>query len=132
MAKSELSNQISEIKSAVSDLSEKVHTLDKSIVENKVLIESQSDSNKLMCQELKRMNDILQQNTNSLIEHMHRTGLLESAVEGIDKRLTPIEIDKIKNQAIKDWMLSKTILAAKIAGGFSAGFAIYMYIRKIF
>ena len=127
-----ISLQIGEIKDAVSDLTNKVHTLDKNIVEHKISIENQADSNKLMCSELKRMNDILQQNTNSLIDHMHRTGLLEGAVEGIDKRLSPIEIDRLKDQAVKTWLMDQAILLAKMLGGVSAGFAIYMAVRKIF
>ena len=125
------SEQIRDIKSAVGDLSEKVYNLDKNTIEHQIVIGNQLETSKTMCVELRRMNDILQQNTNSLIDHMHRTGLLENAVEAIDKRLSPIEIERLKSQAVKSWLVDQVMLASKMVGGVTGAFAVYFAVIKI-
>ena len=54
-----------------------------------------------MYDELKRMNDILQQNTDSLKEHIHRTNILEDLAQKMDQRLSPVEKALIGSEAIK-------------------------------
>lgn len=76
------------------------------------------ETDEKMYQEFAKMNNTLRDNTESLIEHMAQTKLvrqevrlardmandLKVAVEKIDGRLQPIEEDRIKKEAVKEFM----------------------------
>jgi hypothetical protein len=79
--------------------------------------------------EFKRMNDILQQNTDSLREHMHRSDMLESLVTSMDTRFSPVEIEFQRKKAISEWQRDKLMLLAKIAGVVSAAAAAWVYLK---
>lgn len=115
-----LDSKIEEIRDKVSDMSDTVHKIDKEVALQKAAFEDHMKQDELMYQEFKRMNDILQQNTESLKEHMHRTNLLEDVVQKMDQRLSPLEIKHIKESAIKEWIKDNAIMVAKIAGAATA------------
>jgi FtsZ-binding cell division protein ZapB len=97
-----------------------IHKVDKEVALQKAAFDDHSKQDEKMFSsmydELKRMNDILQQNTNSLQEHMHRTDLLEELVKRIDVRLSPIEQERIENDAIVKYRNKNLKKIGKILG----------------
>lgn len=92
---------LSKIVDKLDDVSSAIHKVDKDLALHKSQFEQHIVQDEKMYEEFKRMNDILQQNTNSLKEHMHRTELLEELVTKMDGRLSPLEVKHIENNAIK-------------------------------
>lgn len=69
---------------------------------------------------LRRNTDILQENTQSLRDHMERTDLLESYVQQLEKRVSPVEMDLLRSNAVADWWKSRVIFMAKLGGALAA------------
>jgi chromosome segregation ATPase len=102
MAK-ELESRIEHIQERLDDISSSVHSIDKSLALQQGEFLEHTKQDEKMYEELKRMNNILQTNTDSLKEHMHRTDLLESLVTKMDIRLSPIENAKLEEDVIKKY-----------------------------
>jgi predicted transcriptional regulator len=119
-------SELRSIDNSVKELSEKISSVDKTLAEHQVSFENHIKQDTMMYDELKRMNDILQSNTDSLKQHMYRTELLETAVLKLDQRLTPLEIQDIEKKAIKNWWAGAGMLIAKIASAI-AGLAGLIY-----
>lgn len=117
---------LSKIIDKLDDLQKATYSIDKEVALQKASALERGFDIKAIQEEAKRTNDILQANTNSLNEHMHRTDLLEKAVQQMDARLTPIEVDKIQKEAIaahrKEMMIKwgKIIAALATLGGLIA------------
>lgn len=92
---------LAKISDKLDDLSTVSNKIDKDLALHKSQFDQHIQQDEKMYEEFKRMNDILQQNTNSLKEHMHRTELLEELVTKMDSRLMPIEKAKIELDAVK-------------------------------
>jgi hypothetical protein len=107
-------DKVSWIRDKVEEVADTCHNIDKEVALQKAAFDDHLIQDERMFQEFKRMNDILQQNTNSLKEHMHRTDMLESLAMKIDARLAPIEIDRIKKAAVSAWCKSAGTVAAKV------------------
>jgi hypothetical protein len=125
-----------DIHNKLSDLYDLVHKIDKDATVQKNTFEDHLTRDEEMFNEFKRMNNILQQNTDSLREHMRRTDILEDIVQKIDLRFTPIEIAHIEVQVITKYKLEKKkkikdaiIFWTKVVGGISATIAIYVAIK---
>jgi Ni,Fe-hydrogenase I large subunit len=129
-------DSLNDIKSDIKAVENKVGDVDKGLTAIKVAFEHHIRQDELMYEEFKRMNDVLQENTESLKIHMKRTALLEEAVIKMNSRLEPIELEKIKKQAISHWLKEKGVLLAKIAGmlGAMGGaiIALEPYISRLF
>lgn len=114
------------------ELQKSTYNIDKEVALQKAAAEDHAQDLKVLQHEQKRNNDILQQNTQSLNEHMARTDLLESMVEKMDARLTPIEIDRIEKAAIakhrKETLkkIGKIIAALTALGGIIAAAKPYL------
>jgi type I site-specific restriction endonuclease len=126
-----LDDQIEKIKDGVDKIESAIHQIDKNFSLHKAVFDEHVKQDESMYQELKRMNDILQTNTESLKEHMHRTDLLEQMVRKMDERFTPIEIEHIKKEAVGEYVKDKMVLVAKIAGALTAGGVILAVLRKL-
>lgn len=111
-----LYDEIRSLKESVSGASDKLNHLDKTVAEYKIVFDHHSESDALMYDELKRMNNILAENTNSLKYHIKRTNALEELAVGMNTRLSELEIRNIQINAVKDWKRSRMMLAAKIVG----------------
>lgn len=117
---------LTKIVDKLDDLQKSTHNIDKEVALQKAASIERGHDIKAIQEEQKRSNDILQKNTESLNEHMHRTDLLEKAVQQMDARLTPIEVDKIQKEAIaahrKEMMIKwgKIIAALATLGGMIA------------
>jgi DNA repair exonuclease SbcCD ATPase subunit len=102
MAK-ELESRIDHIQERLDDISNSVHSIDKSLALQQSEFIEHTKQDEKMYEQLKRLNDILQVNTDSLREHMHRTDLLEALVTKMDIRLNPIENAKLEDDVIKKY-----------------------------
>lgn len=93
-----------------------VSKIDKEVALQKATFDDHLKQDERMYEEFKRMNDILQQNTESLKEHMYRTELLETIVQKMDIRLSPLERDSIEQQAVAKYRKDFMVRVAKITG----------------
>lgn len=109
----EMLNKIDEKLDGVSDA---IYKVDKEVALQKAAFDEHIKQDEKMYEEFKRMNDILQQNTNSLKEHMHRTNLLEDIVQKMDDRLSPIVQERLEEEAIKKYRNAKLKKWGKILG----------------
>lgn len=104
------------IKEKLDDVSSTCTRIDKEVSAQKVAFDEHIKQDEKMYEEFKRMNDILQTNTDSLKEHMHRSELLETMMVKMDARLSPLEVKDIQRTAVKDWWKNNSLLAAKLLG----------------
>lgn len=116
----DLDFKLDRIEKKIEDISDCVNKIDKDVVLHKAAFDNHLAQDERMYEEFRRMNDILQQNTDSLKEHMHRTHLLEAIVEKMDNRLSPLE-ESIKEQEIisryrKDLMIKLIKIVGAMAG----------------
>jgi DNA repair exonuclease SbcCD ATPase subunit len=102
MAKN-LDELLNKIDTKLDEMSDVIHKVDKDVALHKAAFEDHTKADEKMYDELRRMNDILQTNTESLKEHMHRTELLEDLVKKMDQRLSPIEYKHEKLEKIIQW-----------------------------
>ncbi len=102
------------IQDKVDEVASIVHKIDKEQALQKATFEDHLTQDERMYQEFMRMNNILQENTASLREHMLRTDMLETLVMKVDARLAPIEIDRIKKDAVKAWLKNAATVTAKV------------------
>jgi len=109
----EMLNKIDEKLDSVSDA---IYKVDKEVALQKAAFDEHLRQDEKMYEEFKRMNDILQQNTNSLKEHMHRTELLETLVQKMDQRLSPIELERFEEEAVKKYRNTKLKKYGKVLG----------------
>lgn len=126
---------LSKIDEKIDDLTVAIHKVDKEVALQKASFDEHTKQDERMYEELRRMNDILQQNTESLKEHMHRTELLEDIVKKMDARLNPIELEKIEKEAIKkyhDEKIEKWVKFGKVAGAIAAIVTIVTMMKPIF
>lgn len=115
MAK-DLEQKMSYIQEKLDDVASTVHKIDKEVALQKAAFEDHQKQDEGMYEELKRMNNILQENTESLREHMHRTELLEKVVKTIDDRLSPFEQEKLKKEAVDHYRKEKLVQIGKWLG----------------
>lgn len=125
------SKKLDYIQQKVDSVSETISNIDKEVALQKAAFEAHTKQDEDMYGELKRMNDILQQNTESLKEHMHRSDLLEELVMKMDKRLSPIEVEYIQKNAVRDWIFSKAKFYGKIATAIVAIAGLWVYVKPI-
>lgn len=97
------------------DIKDDVHELTRHFEKHEAAFVQHLETDEKMYGELHRMNDILQENTNSLNQHMHRTELLEesqnvqnNALLKIDDRLQVFENQQMKKEAVKEHLTAVT------------------------
>lgn len=112
----DIDEKLNYIQQKIDDVADCVNKIDKDVVLHKAVFDDHLRQDEKMYEEFKRMNDILQQNTDSLKEHMHRTELLEELVQKMDARLTPIEKQNIQEMAIETYRHEVMIKVAKFIG----------------
>ncbi len=115
MAKSN-EDMLKKIDETLDGVTESLHKIDKEQALQKAAFEAHTEQDEHMYSELKRMNDILQQNTESLKQHMQQTQLLKDTVLKIDARLAPIEVERIEAEAVKNYRNEKLKKYGKVLG----------------
>jgi len=122
-------DMLNKISDKLDELQKSTHNIDKEVALQKASFENHLDHHDRMLEEYKRTNDILQANTDSLREHMHRTELLESLVADMQARITPLEKQKIQQDAVQDHKLSTLKKWGKIGAGIATGLGVLMAIK---
>jgi DNA replication protein DnaD len=125
------SNKIDYIQERLEGVATSVAKIDKDNAIQRIALEEHTKSDEKMYEELKRMNDILQQNTDSLKEHMHRSDLLEDLVHKMDKRISPIELERVQRAAVKDFLHKNIKFIAKIGAAALTIAGAWIYIKPI-
>lgn len=115
MAKSS-DDMLNKMDEKLDEVSNYCHKIDKEVALQKAAFDVHTKQDEQMYEELKRMNDILQQNTDSLREHMAQTQLLKDTVLKIDARLAPFEVERIEVEAVKKYRNAKLKKYGKILG----------------
>ena len=126
-----VSDKIDEIAGKVDGVVETLHKVDKDMALQRAAFDDHLKQDELVYQEFKRMNDILQQNTDSLKEHMLRTSMLENIMIKMDSRLNPIEIEFVRKAAVSDWIYSKLKWIGKIGAALTASVGLWMLAKEI-
>lgn len=123
------------ILSELKDLSKKTGGIEIAVVQQQMTFESHMKQSEEKYNELQRsserQNEILHNNTESLKEHMRQTLLLKETMIKMDARLCPIEIERIKKQAISEWRKNTLIVGAKIFTLLAGSGGLVMVIREI-
>ena len=134
----DIDDKVDRIENNLEDVKATVNNIDKELALHKASLEEQKEHDTRAWDELKRMNDILQQNTNSLNEHMRRTDILEDMVQRFDTRFSPIELSYIEQKVIDKYILdrkakikSALIFLTKVAGAIGAVITLYMTLKSI-
>lgn len=115
MAKN-VDDMLNKIDEKLDEVVDSVHKVDKEVALQKVAFDAHTKQDEHMYEELKRMNDILYQNTESLKQHMAQTQLLKETVLKIDARLAPIEVERIEEEAIRKYRNEKLKKYGKVLG----------------
>lgn len=108
-----------------------IYKVDKEVALQKAAFDEHIKQDEKMYDELKRMNNILQQNTDSLKEHMHRTDLLEQMLSKMDQRLSPIELQKIEEEAINKYRNDKLIKYGKVLGVIATAIGVLVAMKPL-
>ena len=111
-----MDDMLNKIDEKLDEVSDSIHKVDKEVALQKAAFEAHTAQDEQMYEELKRMNDILQQNTESLKQHMAQTQLLKDTVLKIDARLAPIEVERIEAEAVKKYRNEKLKKYGKVLG----------------
>lgn len=108
-----------------------IYKVDKEVALQKAAFDEHIKQDEKMYDELKRMNNILQQNTDSLKEHMHRTDLLEQMLSKMDQRLSPLELQRVEEEAIKKYRNDKLIKYGKVLGVIATAIGILVAMKPL-
>lgn len=107
-------DKMDKVDDKVNHLSEKtanietdVHELSSQFESHEHMFKEHLETDKKMYEEFAKMNDILRDNTESLKEHMRRTSLAEQAILKIDQRLSPIEQERLKKEAVREYLIGR-------------------------
>jgi uncharacterized FAD-dependent dehydrogenase len=125
------SKKIDYIQERVDSVAESMANIDKGLALQKAALETHTKQDENMYEELRRMNDILQLNTESLKEHMGNNVLLKDMLHNMNKRLEPIEVDFIQKTAVREWVLKKAKFTGKVAGAIVAIVGLWMYLQPL-
>ena len=116
-------NRIADVDNKVDEVVVAIYKVDKEVALQKAAFDEHIRQDEKMYEEFKRMNNILQQNTESLKEHMQRTSvaenrqqILEDLVRAIDSRLSPFEQSKLEEEAVRKYRNEKLKKIGKILG----------------
>lgn len=115
-----MSDKIDNLAEKLDSVTEKVSDIGTKLEVHLAKFEAHVDGERDRWQALDRNTEILQQNTESLKEHMQRTDLLETYVKKIDERFTPVEVAAQRKQAVHDWWKNSIIFVAKVGAAVTA------------
>lgn len=124
-------NKLDYIQERIDSVSEAVAKIDKDTAIQRCALESHTKQDEQMYDELKRMNDILQQNTDSLKLHMQNNILLKDMLNNMNKRLEPIEVEYIQRAAVRNWVVSRVKFIGKVAGAAVAMAGLWVYVKPL-
>lgn len=113
-------SKIDYIQERLDKVVDKVHDISASVDTLTMSLESHTKQDERMYDELKRSNDILAENTESLKDHMRRTQLLEDFVRKVDTRIAPIEREHMSRKVLQAHRNATLKLIAKLGAAVGA------------
>lgn len=113
---SKTDEMLNKIDTKLDSMQDSIHHIDKEVALQKATIQERTEDILKVYEELKRMNDTLQVNTESLKEHMLRTKIQEDISQKMDARLTKLEIEKIEQEAVQKYRKEVIVKWGKILG----------------
>jgi chromosome segregation ATPase len=125
------SRKIDQIQSKVDQVAETLNKIDKDVALQQAALEAHTKQDEKMYEEFKRMNDVLQENTESLKVHIQNNMLLKDMIQKMDDRLSPIELEHIQKTAVREWVLRTSKLIAKVGGAIGVVAAGVMWLKPI-
>jgi len=122
---------VSKLEEAVEKIDAKCDRIDTTLAVMTSKFEEHLKTDEKMYEEFKHMVQVLRENTDSLKDHVMRTNTLQEMVIAFNKRLEPIEQERLKREAVSEFMKSKAAKVVKIASVIAALITIAYYILKI-
>jgi predicted RND superfamily exporter protein len=133
-----ISKDLEFVKDIVQDVGNRVSSLESGQAEQSKLMADHFATDQQMYKELHRMNNILEENTQSLIKHMQRSELNELAVqelkkmnENFEKRLVPIEHKNIERAGVLKFWKALVYTLGGLASLASAIYTVLHLLGKI-
>jgi chromosome segregation ATPase len=123
--------KIDYIQEKIDSVASTVASIDKEVALQKAALENHTQQDAQMYEEFKRMNDLLQDNVNSLKEHMENNVLLKDMIIRMDNRLNPIEMEFIQKTAVRNWVLIKAKFIGKVGGAIVAVAGVWVYVKPL-
>jgi hypothetical protein len=131
----DISDRLNDIQEQVSSISESVHNIDKEVALTQQTLKAHTAHDEILdsqiVKQLGLINEGLQRNTDSLMEHMHRTTLLEGFVKDMNNRLSPLEVKHIQEEAVKNWRNETLMKTIKIVGAIGAIITILVTLKML-
>ena len=122
---------MSKLEEAVEKIDAKCDRIDTTLAVMTAKFEEHLKTDEKMYEEFKHMVQILRENVDDMKEHISRTNILQEMVVGMNKRLEPIEQERLKREAVSEFMKSKAAKVVKIASVLAAIITIAYYVLKI-
>lgn len=123
--------QLDKLEKTIEKVDEKCDGIDKAVTVFGDRFEEHMKQDEKMYEEFKRMVDILQENTADIKHHISRTDELQELVVSINARLTPIEQEKLKKEAVTEFMMQRGVTWSKRIGLVGGILTLIYYIMKI-
>lgn len=124
-------SKIDEIKESVDKVDSKCDRMDTSLTYMTAKFEEHLKQHEKIYEEFKGMVQISRENTDSLKEHVLRTNMLQQMVLDMHAQLDPIVKERIKKEAVSDFIRAKAARWAKIASMVAAFITIIYYVLHI-
>src|SRR5579884_1445300 len=125
------SRKIDQIQSKVDQVAETLNKIDKDVALQQAALEAHTKQDEKMYEEFKRMNDVLQENTESLKVHIQNNMLLKDMIQKMDDRLSPIELEHIQKTAVREGVIRTSKLNAKVGAAAGVNTAGLMLVKPI-
>ena len=100
----------------VEKVNDKVEAIGNKVVEQNQICDNHTNLIKEIGSEQSKMNEILDRNTASLDEHIKRTAILEEEVVDLDKRITPLEDDRLRKGIISSFVKRNAKVIVTVIG----------------
>ena len=123
--------QLDKLEKTIEKVDEKCDGIDKAVTVFGDRFEEHMKQDEKMYEEFKRMVDILQENTADIKHHISRTDELQELVVNINARLTPIEQEKLKKEAVTEFMKERTVIWGKRLSVAIGILTVIYYIAKL-
>ena len=139
-------DKVGELRDKTGKIETDLHDLSSQFRSHEELFKAHLETDQKMYEEFSKMNEILRENTDSLKEHMAQTELVREEVKSarqmadnlkdallkVDERLKPIEEEKLKKEAVKEYIAARWKKWLMILGAISTTLGIIGKLTGIF
>jgi CMP-N-acetylneuraminic acid synthetase len=124
-------DKIDYIQERVDTVVDRVHDMSVTLSTHVNAFVAHTQQDEKMWLEMKRTNDILQDNTASLKDHMRRTELLERHIQTVEHKFSPLLAEQIGKEAVNNFVKNKLELAKKVGGVAGASATIAALVKTL-